>query len=323
MSDQIADPIAALYAGSLHAFVTARKALVKELRAEGDMAGARKVDKLKKPGLPIWCINQLVHHDRPLVDAFLAALDRQRDLQLAALKGGVAPDDLREAKQQEKTALSAIMKRVPAVLDDDGHAATKTTGDKVRATLRAAALAPDKRQLLEQGCLNEGDDSTGFDAVAAQLDPALLMAALQASEKPKKKKAKKVDGFFARSARKEPLKRAPKRERARPKTLSEPPPPSSTRAERAKHAAEERKAEALARKKDKVDRLTRAKATLTETRIEIESNSESLETLVAKVQDLEHDLEEAKAEMRRVKRRQGQLKERLANAEKRVRILED
>src|SRR5690606_23950073 len=66
--------------------------------------------------------------------------------------------------------------------------------------LRAAALDPETRPLLERGVLVTDATEGGFEAVASQLDPALLLAALTSSGRPPRKRPK-VDGMFARSTR--------------------------------------------------------------------------------------------------------------------------
>ncbi len=294
----------ALYAGPLTGFVAARKALAKRLRDAGDKEGARAVDGLAKPSLPAWALNQLVRAHRDLLARFLAAIDRQRDLQLAALDGSVNAEALRDAKQAETAAAAALLERLPALLDAGGHAAGKATVDRVQRALRAAALNPDARVLLERGRLVDEQASAGFDAVAAQLDPAVLMAALRGSPAAPRPSKRKVDGFFARAARAQSAG-APAGEASKP--------------QRDDDAARER--ERLER--DRAERLSRARLTVAEARAELELLREQSETQAARVRELTEALEAATAEARHTQRRIGQLKERLAKAEKRVRILGD
>src|SRR5690606_6707942 len=195
------DETDALYDAPLGEFVSARKALAKALRARGARERAAEIDQLAKPTLVAWTLNQLARRDRPLVAAVLAAIDRQRDLQLGALRGALDAEALAAAKQAERGAVRALIERAGAVLRDAGQAASKTNLDKLAKAVRAVALDAGQRERLEAGRLEDEAAASGLEAVASQIDPALLLSALEAEKGKRKPDKRAVDSFLARSVR--------------------------------------------------------------------------------------------------------------------------
>ena len=234
MADHDAE-IDELYAAPLTGFVSARKELVKKVRASGDRDAVKAIEGLGKPSLPAWVLNQLVRRERPRVDAVLASLDRQRDLQLGALDGSLDPKALQAAREEERTHTAAIAEAAEAILEQGGQASSKGNVDRVTKALRAVALSPSSREELLAGRLVEDAPAGGFEAAAEQLDPALLLAALSAKPAPAKKKRSAKDGLFARSARRN--QKTPKRS----------PSKDDSGADRAREQRERAEAEAAAR----------------------------------------------------------------------------
>jgi hypothetical protein len=331
-----------LYAGSLKGFVADRKALVAELRAAGDKEGARVVGAAAKPSVPAWVLNQLVRQARADVDVFVAAIDRQRDLQLRALGGELDGNAISAAKADEKDALARLGELAAAILEGDGHDGGKGNVDRVARTLRSAALDPEARPLFLRGRLVRDVAEGGFEAVAAQLDPALLLAALTAREEKPRKPARQVDGFFARNARAGATAETPAPAPAAPtpvvakapvaklhiakppveKAVEKPPvakppsipPPSIIPASVAPSSG--------AGAGDRAERLTRAKVGVAQAKAELEAQRAAVRQQEERVAELEKALDAATAEARIAKRKLGDLEERLERAEKRVRVLE-
>ena len=274
----------ALYEVPLSEFVAARKALEKRLRAGGDRDRAAEVAKLEKPTLVAWTLNQLVRRDRHLVEAVLGAIDRQRDLQLGALTGGLDAAALAKAKDDERKALRALSDRARAIWKEAGNAASKTNLDKLTRSLRDIALDAAQRERLEAGRLVDEAATVGLEAVASQIDPALLLAALEAA-KTKKPPKPRVDSFLARSAR---------GDRARPAKVE------------------------TASKKDEI---ARAQAQAAALRAELTEREREASTAAERVTALERDLDAARLEMRAARRRLRELRERLETAERRLRLL--
>lgn len=312
------DALERLHGGSLQSFVERRKALAKELRASGDKSGARAVTAVAKPSLPAWVINQLVRGHRQAVDRAVAALDRQRDLSLGALSGGLDAGALAVAKRAEKQAMVEVASLAATVLEEDGHAASKTNVDRVTKSLRSAALDPNARPLLERGRLEREVAEGGFEAVASQLDPALLLAALTAkSQKPARAK-RKVDAMFARSTRSDAehadeaasgSPSTPARAPQRARVVSEPPPPSPR--ERAERQEQER-----------LERLAAAKIAAAKARTDIADQRAVVVRAEARIVELESALAAAQREARSARRALGDLKVKLEQADKRIRLLD-
>jgi hypothetical protein len=150
-------------------FVTARNDLARALKVAGDKQTAARIQKLPKPSISAWAINQLVRKERALLDAMLATLDRQRTLQVAGLNAGIDRDAMKEAKQEENETIGRIERALPAILEADGHASGRATIERCVRALRAAAVHPEGRKLLEAGHLTIDFDAPGFEALGAVL----------------------------------------------------------------------------------------------------------------------------------------------------------
>src|SRR5262245_36123385 len=90
-----------------------------------------------------------------------------RQVQERLLAGDDASEELRDASARERDAVGKLTKRAQAVLAAAGRAATQGTLDRIAATLRAAAVGDEGRELLELGRLTTDLESSGFDLVAA------------------------------------------------------------------------------------------------------------------------------------------------------------
>ena len=122
-------------------FVTARTALVKQRRAEGDRAGAAAIAALRKPSAVDAALNGVAAEHPDAVEAFAVAAARVRDAQTAAASGHAGPDG-REALR----ALRAETAQVVALVSPSARAA---------ATGRLGELVadPDAREQLRGGHL--------------------------------------------------------------------------------------------------------------------------------------------------------------------------
>lgn len=154
-----------LYSGALEDFTTARDALAKKLRDEGDAEEARRVKKLRKPTAAAWLVNQLAHRERSAVRRFLASADELRSAQERAQRGRGA-EGFRTAQRAQREALEDLISRARRI----GDGSSAATFDRVRETLEAALTDPGARSALEAGRL-ERELRPGTIAVAPG-DPA-------------------------------------------------------------------------------------------------------------------------------------------------------
>jgi len=147
--------VEALYRGSLDTFVTERKRLANELKADGDKEGAARLAKLGRPSMSAWAVNQLWWNERNAFEQLLATAERLRKGEL-----GAGADHQR--------ALSALRTLAASRLASGGHAAAEATLRRITTTLSALAAAggfePDP-----DGALVADRDPPGFDAFGADV----------------------------------------------------------------------------------------------------------------------------------------------------------
>jgi len=144
-----------LYGLPLDRFTKARDTRVKELRSGGEREAADHLKKARKPTAAAWAANQLARSERMNVRALLTAGDQLREGQAELMQGG-KPDDLRRAEESERRALAALLDAGRQIVDGDA------TLRKLEATLRAAAVDPEARELLERGRLTKELAPSGF-----------------------------------------------------------------------------------------------------------------------------------------------------------------
>jgi hypothetical protein len=80
----------------------------------------------------------------------------------ADLLGGGRPDELRQASDAERKAITHLVASAAGLLSAAGHAASESMLDRIATTLQAAAVDAEGRVLLEQGRLTRDLDPTGF-----------------------------------------------------------------------------------------------------------------------------------------------------------------
>jgi hypothetical protein len=155
----------------LDEFTLARNDLAKRLAKEGEKERADEVKALAKPSVPVWAINQLARHDKPLVRALLDAGAKLRKAQERALGGG-GSDALRSAQRDERDALRALTQRAGEVLREAGRPAGRAVLERINGTLGAAAVTEDARDALKAGRLTGELRVSGFESLAGVEVPA-------------------------------------------------------------------------------------------------------------------------------------------------------
>jgi hypothetical protein len=147
-------------------FTRARNDLAQRLKQAGQVDAAARVKQLRKPTVPLWAVNQLARRHPDEVRALLDAGSRLRAAQQAALRG--KSQELRTATAEERKLLINLTQRGEELLQEAGHSADPK---RIAGTLRAAAVDPAGRGLLEQGRLSEELEATGFGALAGMEIP--------------------------------------------------------------------------------------------------------------------------------------------------------
>ena len=198
------DDLDRLYGLPLGEFVAARNELARRLRKEGRKPEADRVAGLQKPTIAAWAVNQLARRERREIDLLLDAGHRLRaaHTERDAEKARQAIESARDA---ERDAIRRLVSSAEKLLEEDHGSATRGTLDRVAATLRAAAVTEEGRELLARGQLSEELSTTGFELVAS-LAPS---GARRATSPARQRERRAADVADARVA----LKEAKARER--------------------------------------------------------------------------------------------------------------
>ena len=142
-----------LYGLPLDRFVPERTALARALRSEGHRQRAAQVSKLRKPSVAAWAVNQLVRTQRRAVAKLFDAGDELQRAQSDLLGGRVDAQNLRAAADRERLAVEQLTETAGGLLTSHGHELSAMTLERVRETLRAAALDGDARGRVKDGRL--------------------------------------------------------------------------------------------------------------------------------------------------------------------------
>lgn len=142
-----------LYGLPLERFIPERTALARELRSGGRREEASAVAALRKPSVAAWAVNQLVRTQGRPVAQLLSAGDALRQAQSGVLAGRADARALRSGADQVRSAVQALVDAAGGLLSSSGHQLSPATLDRVAETLQAAALDDDARAAVSQGRL--------------------------------------------------------------------------------------------------------------------------------------------------------------------------
>jgi hypothetical protein len=138
-------------------FTAARDALAKRLRGEKRREDADAVKALRRPSVAAAAINRAVREHG--AEDLLAAGEALRQAHEALLSGNGDAKTVREATTRERAAVRAFTQLAV------GDGASPSTQEKVQATLHAASIDDDVRELLVAGRL-EREAEAGADPMA-------------------------------------------------------------------------------------------------------------------------------------------------------------
>ncbi|HVZ86457.1 MAG TPA: hypothetical protein VHG72_05790 [Polyangia bacterium] len=183
----MADEIDALYATLPAAFVQARNALAKTLKAAGRRDEATRVAALSRPSPAVWAVNQIARRAPELV-ARLGALTAQ--LQKAAGAGGYAG-----LVNEHRDLLKTLREKGAEILEGAGLRAPQEVLAAVVQNLRAGMADPAARPLVERGRLERDVES---EALASGFAPTPGAPALRLVPMPSPSPAPPDQGAAAR-----------------------------------------------------------------------------------------------------------------------------
>jgi hypothetical protein len=276
-----------LYRGPLDAFTAARNELAKELKKAGAKEEAGHVQALAKPTPSAWAVNVLFEREGERMDALLAAGERARRSQKAAVSGkGV--EGLRASLAEVRGLIDELRRRGAAVLAEAGRAVSRDLIERIGTDLQALALSPDATEAVSRHWLDVDLDPPGFE----------VLAGLQLAGSP-------VVDLAARRAEK-----AEKETRRAPEKAKEP--AASGREEAADRARKEREADLRRR------RIEVAEEKAERARAEAKSLDEEAEAAEKAAAEARRHAEAAEQAAQRARDKADRAAERLARAEDEV-----
>lgn len=169
MTDPLLELADGLYALPLGDFTPARDALVKEHKADKELAA--RIKALRKPSLAAWVVNLLVRRDAAQVDQVLQVGTALREAQ-ANLDG----EELRALTRQRRQLTAAVTTQARGLAREEGVKVTPAVADQVEATLTAAMVDEGAARAVRSGLLVTALVATGV----GEVDVAPALAAPEA-----------------------------------------------------------------------------------------------------------------------------------------------
>ena len=160
MSDPAADDPLLVIADELYGlpladFTPARDALVKEHKADKQLAAAIK--GLKKASVAAWVVNLLVRRDPEQVEQVLEV-----GAALRAAQADLVADQLRELTRQRRQLTAAVTTSARRLARAEGLKVTEAVAEQVEATLTAAMIDEDAARAVRSGLLVASVTATGM-----------------------------------------------------------------------------------------------------------------------------------------------------------------
>lgn len=172
---ELDEALDALYDAPPEEFVAERKRLAKELKAAGHDADADQLTKLRKPVVAAWALNRLARDHRRDIDLLLDSGHRLRTAQAGVFRGE-AREKFEEPQRTEREAIARLVREAEKLLAARGGASA-TVLEQIAASLHAAAVSEQGREILAAGRFTQPLSLEGFDALAGLAPPPSKRAA--------------------------------------------------------------------------------------------------------------------------------------------------
>ena len=147
-------------------FVTTRKALAAQAKADGDAAAAKAIAALRKPNAAGWLVNLLV---REQPDQIATLLDLGAAMRKAQSR--LAAQDLKALSAQRQKLVRALAGQAYDLATDQGEQVSRTVVNQVEDTLSAALADPDCAEQVRGGRLLGPLSYSGFGPAGLTLVP--------------------------------------------------------------------------------------------------------------------------------------------------------
>jgi hypothetical protein len=161
--EQLEQELGRLYQLAPGDFTAARDELARRLRSEDRRDLAERVKKLRKPPVAVWLVNRLAV-EREVDVLRLVKIGEALARGQAALAGGDRSEAFVEARREEERALARLATAAREIAEREGVG--EAALPRATATLRAASLSEEGRELLKRGRLSEELEPPGFEALA-------------------------------------------------------------------------------------------------------------------------------------------------------------
>jgi hypothetical protein len=149
----VEERIAGLFGLPPEEFIAARDQLARQLKADGDAAGAKRVSALRRPTVAAWAVNQATRERPELVRELLEAGDRLHQAQRRALSG-LRGGGLREAGAGRRAAVDRLAAVAAEALERSGRSPDPHR-DAISSTLQAASVDGEAAAALRAGTLSK------------------------------------------------------------------------------------------------------------------------------------------------------------------------
>lgn len=271
----MADDLDTLFAAPPTRFIEERKRIVAALKAAGRKDEAKAVEKIPRPSVAVWTVNQIAQRDPELVHRLGAITER--------LKVAAGPA-YAEAAGDLRQIVDDLRGEAAAVLAAAGH---EDTGphlvQRVIANLRAAAGSAETRATLEQGRLQRDVEEQEMTSLFGTAAAAFAAPAAGPGKSTAAKSAPAKAGDAKAAAKAAADARA--EEKARAKAIAA-----------AEREVKRRRDDATAARKD----VERAERALAQARAELESAEKKLASERAGASEAEDALAQAESELARL-----------------------
>src|SRR4030095_534826 len=160
MSADVNRHIEELFAAPLKEFTSARNAKVAALNAAGHGAEAELLERLGKPTVSLWAVNQLARLASKQVSHFIDLVQQARRNQLRD------PRLAAEAMQAQRAELTTLTKLAAEAMTKAAYRASSAALGRISNTLLAAAVDRHLAEDLRHGRLTAELPAPGFEVLA-------------------------------------------------------------------------------------------------------------------------------------------------------------
>jgi hypothetical protein len=169
-----------LYGLPLSEFTTARNALAKQLRKQGDRHDAEEVASLPKPTVSAWAVNHLFTTEAERMEELLASGERARKALRQILSGG-DPGALRDAIQEARDLANELRDRAVEAIAEESRRPGQAIVDRIATNLQSLAFSPAAEPVIERGWMDVDLPPPGFEVLAG-----LQLAAVPRKARPER-----------------------------------------------------------------------------------------------------------------------------------------